>query len=66
MIACFNVSSGDVEEAPAPDALAKFPVEEKNGGVYITGEESTIKNSRRPIDLPCKSKGQEKVVIVGG
>ncbi|KAI9748458.1 MAG: Mediator of RNA polymerase II transcription subunit 18 [Chaenotheca gracillima] len=64
--ACFKVSSGDVEEAPALDALAKFTISEKNGGFYITGEEATIKSSRRIPNLKCSAQGQEKVVIVGG
>jgi hypothetical protein len=66
LIACFNVATGDIENAPAPDPLAKFDVMEKNGAVYIRGEESTIKNGRRKPDVKCSAQGQEKVVIVGG
>lgn len=64
--ACFNVASGDVEDAPALDPLAKFDIIEKNGGVYIKGEEATIKASRRQPNTKCSSQGQEKVVVVGG
>ncbi|CAF9930757.1 MAG: hypothetical protein ALECFALPRED_004719 [Alectoria fallacina] len=64
--ACFNVASGDVEDAPALDPLAKFDIVEKDGGVYIKGEESTIKASRRAVNTKCKAQGQEKVVVVGG
>ena len=64
--ACFNVGTGDVEDAPALDPLAKFEILEKNGGVYIKGEESTIKASRRSANHKCSATGQEKVVIVGG
>jgi len=39
---------------------------EKNGGVYIKGEESVIKANRRQIDTQCSAQGQEKVVVVGG
>ncbi|KAI9807480.1 MAG: hypothetical protein M1825_005420 [Sarcosagium campestre] len=57
---------GDVEDAPALDPIAKFPVTEKNGAVYITAEESVIKANRGKGDLSCSVQGQEKVVIVGG
>ncbi|KAL8713305.1 MAG: hypothetical protein Q9220_002504 [cf. Caloplaca sp. 1 TL-2023] len=64
--ACFNVGTGDVEDAPALDPLAKFEVYEKSGAVYIKGEESTIKASRRNPNVKCAAAGQEKVVVVGG
>lgn len=66
VVACFNVASGDVEDAPALDPLAKFEIVEKNDGVYIKGEESTIMASRRQINTKCSVQGQEKVVVVGG
>ena len=65
-LACFNVASGDVEDAPALDPLAKFELVEKSGGVYIKGEESVIKASRRSINTRCSAQGQEKVVVIGG
>uniref|UniRef100_A0A8H7NCQ4 Rieske domain-containing protein n=1 Tax=Bionectria ochroleuca TaxID=29856 RepID=A0A8H7NCQ4_BIOOC len=43
--ACFNAKTGDVEDAPALDALPVFDVAERDGAVYITGEESAIKSS---------------------
>ncbi|KAI4271205.1 MAG: hypothetical protein L6R35_006558, partial [Caloplaca aegaea] len=63
---CFNVGTGDIENAPALDPLAKFEVYEKSGAVYIKGEEATIKASRRSPDVKCKAQGQEKIVVVGG
>lgn len=65
-IACFNVASGDVEDAPALDPIAKFDIIEKEGAVYVRGEEATIKASRRQLDTRCSAQGQEKVVIIGG
>ncbi|KAI4183751.1 MAG: hypothetical protein L6R41_005214 [Letrouitia leprolyta] len=64
--ACFNVGTGDVEDAPALDPLARFEVYEKSGAVYIKGEEATIKASRRNPNVKCAAKGSEKVVVVGG
>ena len=65
--ACFNVSTGDVEDAPALDPLVKFELTEKDGAVYIKGEESVIKNGRGGArkDFKCSPKGQENVVVVG-
>ena len=65
-VACFNLSTGDVEDAPALDPLAKFEIIEKSGGVYIKGEEATIKASRRSANHKCSPQGQGKIVIIGG
>lgn len=64
--ACFNAHTGDVEDAPAPDNLATFEILEKNGGVYIKGEESDIKNGKRVPNIKCSATGDEKVVVIGG
>jgi hypothetical protein len=60
------VSSGDVEDAPALDPLAKFEVYERDGAVYIKGEEKTIKANRRQLNIKCSSvKGNDHVVVIG-
>ncbi|KAG0652978.1 Apoptosis-inducing factor 1 [Hyphodiscus hymeniophilus] len=66
--ACFNASNGDIENAPAIDSLPSFALSEKNGSVYITGEQASIKGSRRKPNIKIKGgvNGAEKVVIVGG
>lgn len=65
-IACFNIGSGDVEDAPAPNALSKFEVYEKNGAVYIKGDEETIRSGQRnPVPKGNVSR-PERVVVVGG
>jgi len=63
--ACFNVKSGDIEEAPALDPLAKFEIIEKDGGVYIKGEEATIKANRRNMSIKCSAKKQDHVLVLG-
>lgn len=63
--ACFNVATGDVEDAPALDPIAKFEVVEKDGGVYIKGDENTVKSARKTLSIKCSPRGQEKIVIVG-
>ncbi|KAJ5201528.1 Pyridine nucleotide-disulfide oxidoreductase dimerization [Penicillium cinerascens] len=65
--ACFKISSGDVEDAPALNALNKFDVFEKNGAVYIRATENDIKSGQRDPVLKCAaSKAEEKVVVIGG
>lgn len=64
--ACFKISTGDVEDAPALDPLAKFKVVQKDGAVYISGEESALKAGRRKLNIKCSAKSQEHTVIVGG
>ncbi|KAM0254389.1 hypothetical protein ACHAQJ_006858 [Trichoderma viride] len=66
--ACYNAKTGDVEDAPAVDSLPVFPLTERDGGVYITGEEASIKGSRRKPNFKCSvsADSQERVVVVGG
>jgi hypothetical protein len=65
--ACFNITTGDVEDAPAPNALNKFEVFEKNGGVYIHAREEDVKAGQRNPVVNCKvSQPEEKVVVIGG
>lgn len=65
-IACFNIGSGDVEDAPAPNALNKFEAFEKEDGVYIRGEEKAIRFGQRDPVLKCNVSEPHKLVIVGG
>jgi hypothetical protein len=39
---------------------------EKDGSVYIKGEEDLIKSSKKTLDLSCKTQGSEKVLVIGG
>ncbi|KJZ72695.1 hypothetical protein HIM_07887 [Hirsutella minnesotensis 3608] len=68
--ACFNAKTGDVEDAPALDALPVFPVTERDGAFYITGDESIISASRRKPTFKCSGKPssatKDKVVVIGG
>lgn len=66
--ACFSTSNGDVEEAPALDALPVFKVTERDGAVYVTGDEESIKSSRRRPNFGCNANASSdgNIVIVGG
>ena len=68
-IACFNAKTGDVEDAPALDALPVFKTIERDGAVYISGEESAIKSSKRKPNFKCTTavdESRNRVVVVGG
>lgn len=66
-IACYNVTTGDVEDAPAPNALNKFEIFEKEDGVYILAKEEDVKAGQRNPVVKCSvSEPKEKVVVVGG
>ena len=67
-VACFNTTTGDVEDAPAPDPLGVFTVSEKDGAVYVKGEEKCIKDGRRSQaqGVGIKPQSSDKVLVVGG
>jgi len=46
--------------------MAKFELIERDGAVYVKGEESVIKASKRTLNIACKAEGSEKVVVIGG
>ncbi|CAA7266910.1 unnamed protein product [Cyclocybe aegerita] len=68
--ACFNVCSGDIEDAPAPMALHSFQTQVKDGKIYVTANTTiTLKNnmSRQATLLSTGVNSTGKgVVIVGG
>ncbi|AEO59477.1 hypothetical protein MYCTH_2119688 [Thermothelomyces thermophilus ATCC 42464] len=63
---CFNTKTGDVEDAPALNALPVFKATERDGAVYITGDADTIKRGHRTPKFKCTATGGDKVVVVGG
>ncbi|KAI9791722.1 MAG: hypothetical protein M1816_003532 [Peltula sp. TS41687] len=65
-LACFAVSTGDVEDSPALDPLMKYPLTQRDGSIYITTDEASLKAGRRSGDVKCEVQSDEKVVIVGG
>lgn len=69
--ACFNVCTGDIEDAPAIDSIHSFVAEVKDGQIYVTAnEENTLKNNmaRAPAlsSITAGEDSSESVVIVGG
>ncbi|KAF8907349.1 flavoprotein [Gymnopilus junonius] len=69
--ACFNVCTGDIEDAPAPMALHTFQTRVKDGKIHVTANSaSTLKAnmSRQPTLLASgyNSTGNGVVIVGGG
>ncbi|GJJ08282.1 hypothetical protein Clacol_002492 [Clathrus columnatus] len=67
--ACFNICTGDIEDAPAPNAIHSFKAEVKDGKIYVTANQSdTLKEnkSRFPTLRTNYITEGPGVVIVGG
>jgi len=65
-LACFNVATGDIEDAPALDPLATYELVEKDGAVYVKTDEATLKANRRHLNIKCSAVSDEKVLVIGG
>jgi hypothetical protein len=61
--ACFNASSGDIEEAPSLNSLQHFPVFIEGDDLFIEAEDPDFLLDRPPKSCPATTK--EAVVIVG-
>lgn len=73
--ACFNLCTGDIEDAPGLDSLHKFDAKEENGKIFVTANmanvlskygRSPLKSDKRAIAQADKKSSEETVVIVGG
>ncbi|KAJ6577382.1 hypothetical protein B0H19DRAFT_1119576 [Mycena capillaripes] len=68
--ACFNVCTGDIEDAPAPDALHSFQAEISDGQIHVTANPSDTQKANLARAPKLTTTGTETsgdgVVIVGG
>lgn len=68
--ACFNLTTGDIEDAPGLDSLYKYGVEVKDGKIIVSASEKELKSKvGRMICKPRKpntASEKETVVIIGG
>ena len=72
-VACFKVSTGDIEDSPAPAAIHSFKTSVSNGKIYVTADEERVSkpNMSRLPKVPSNpdaglTSGNAGVVIVGG
>lgn len=68
--ACFNVCTGEIEDAPGLDSLYKYKAEIKDGKIVVSAPEKELKSKvGRKIPRarnPSVASKTETVVIVGG
>ncbi|TFK27152.1 flavo protein [Coprinopsis marcescibilis] len=68
--ACFNVCTGDIEDAPAPKALHSFKAHVSEGKIFVTANPTTTLKAnlaRQPKLLASGTESTGKgVVIIGG
>ena len=67
--ACFNVCTGDIEDAPGLDSLWSFAASERDGKIFVKANEKEVKSKVGrvvPKSRTVKEHTKEKVVIVGG
>ncbi|KAJ9100009.1 hypothetical protein QFC19_005827 [Naganishia cerealis] len=73
--ACFNLCTGDIEDAPGLDSLYKFDAKEENGKILVTANmadvlsrygRSPLKSDKRAIAQADEKSSEETVVLVGG
>ncbi|BEI83561.1 hypothetical protein CcaverHIS002_0401650 [Cutaneotrichosporon cavernicola] len=68
--ACFNLCTGDIEDAPGLDSLFKYTAEVRDGKIYVSAPEAELKakvgrkipRARKPV----AATADHTVVIVGG
>jgi len=67
--ACFNVCTGDIEDAPGLDSLWSFGATVKDGKIFVNASEKEVKSKVGrvvPRSKTAKDHTKETVVIVGG
>ena len=67
--ACFNVCTGDIEDAPGLDSLWSFAAAERDGKIVVKASEKEVKSKVGrvvPKSRTVKDHTKESVVIIGG
>ncbi|ORY86981.1 hypothetical protein BCR37DRAFT_376319 [Protomyces lactucae-debilis] len=64
--ACFKISTGDIEDAPAIDPIIAFATSIKGESVFITAAEKDLAAGRRKPCKSAKAETDEHVVVIGG
>ena len=65
--ACFNTTSGDIEDYPGLDSLACHKVEERDGNIIVTADKRELVTGRRHLKISeILEESDEMILIVGG
>lgn len=64
--ACFNATTGDIEDFPGLDSLLSYSAEEKDGNIVVRASKAELALGRRQRRLARCPKGAPTVLVVGG
>ncbi|KAI4878558.1 hypothetical protein NFI96_016752 [Prochilodus magdalenae] len=63
--ACFNTTTGDIEEYPGLDSLPIYKVKVEDGQVYVTANKQNL--TKRVKEMSCRAPGvRHTVLLIGG
>ena len=64
--ACFDSVTGDIEDFPGVDSLARFEVEESDGVVKVRASKALLREGKRQRPVCKMTEDAGKVVVIGG
>ena len=65
--ACFNATTGDIEDFPGLDGIPCYQAEvDAEGAVRVRARRDLLRANRRPKQLGSRSQGTEEVILVIG
>ncbi|CAL8361386.1 unnamed protein product [Merluccius merluccius] len=65
--ACFNVTTGDIEEFPGLDCLPSYKVKVKDGNVYMSYDRKSLKLSKRVKEMSSRElEVNHTTLLIGG
>ncbi|XP_022104629.1 apoptosis-inducing factor 3-like [Acanthaster planci] len=65
--ACFNAKTGDIEDFPGLDSVAKFEVRVDGEDVIVKSRKKALASHKRIKDMSCRSPDSDKtILIIGG
>ncbi|XP_071789425.1 apoptosis-inducing factor 3-like [Asterias amurensis] len=65
--ACFNATTGDIEDFPGLDSVAKYEVRVDGDDVIVTSTKKALESFKRIKNMSCKSPEVDKtILIIGG
>lgn len=65
--ACFNITTGDIEDFPGLDSLPCYEVTVQNGNVKVRAQKEHLEKNKRVKEFTKRDRGNETTfVVVGG
>ncbi|OBZ72306.1 Apoptosis-inducing factor 1 [Grifola frondosa] len=64
--ACFNICTGDIEDAPAPSALHSFKAHIADGKIHVTADPANTLSAPPKTSTGASGQGRGVVIVGGG